>query len=379
MSYRRKKRETDEEDHAEDGYGQGNYTQGYNDTQGYNYTQGYDNQGYNNNYYSSDYNSIYIQNGNYLLAVAEVEVMACELDSTYSSSGDNSESSGESQSSGESSGDYTRKKRDLKSFSLNENASKETFTDDIFTDFFSKKRSSHQRNIVGFQTPQNASCVRKIYPRTVVNQARIVKQVTTELITPSDYENLIGVQEYKINLRLVNSGVCRDKMSGRIEVQFINSTLDIPIYPFSDLEEKKAYEFGTIDDNSLDDFTGDYLCKSLFGEGAQVKELLKNSVCGVSESRVWRFACDDSNVAFKHGFNYPFGCGKWSEGRKDVDIGPLGGCSFDGCELDSNVDQYYDMMSTVGAVSENQQHAAISCECADGYAYEEITSMCELV
>ena len=105
-----------------------------------------------------------------------------------------------------------------------------------------------------------------------------------------------------------------------------------------------------------------------------------NSTCGSSESRVWKFDCDEHvvynyNYGFSHainkgfnypnGFNYPHSCAGWNEG-------PYKGCTGIGCELD-------ELESPIvnGLVPDINQHAAVSCMCRDGFSFNETSAECQ--
>ena len=106
----------------------------------------------------------------------------------------------------------------------------------------------------------------------------------------------------------------------------------------------------------------------MFGNGANYQELLRNSTCGRSESRVFTVRCDvkdwrdyrDPDRYYSGAF--PYNCQL---------LGPYPGCTSFGCELDEG-----EGATRFGEIDDDKQHAAVQCRCRDGFEFNSTSAEC---
>ena len=179
--------------------------------------------------------------------------------------------------------------------------------------------------------------------------------------TPAGIVKVVDNDAGKI--RLVNDGACLGPMTGRVE-QFLNNVYAYSTKFYGYIEPRVDEWFSIADDAFLDGETR-AVCKTFFGYGAKNNQTFTNSTCGTSESRVWKYDCPDPDSAyhlFRYGFSFPAGCSQ---------TGPYKGCTGFGCELDEGEG------SVDWDIQESYQHVAVSCECRDGFSFNETSAECQ--
>lgn len=195
---------------------------------------------------------------------------------------------------------------------------------------------------------EKTECVRTIYTPTATPVG-----AGHEVDTPLGKLRLVNGEGGITELRTFE-GACLNELSGRVEL-FLNDAQNKP--EWVGISEPRENQWFTIED--FDENAGEYICRTIFGQYSDLDFLIPNSQCGTSESRVWKFNCnEDSFESFDR--SYPDGCSA---------SGPYAGCSTPGCEFEAP----FGFPDTVLQID---QHSAVQCRCIDGFELNPENTEC---